>query len=422
MKRSLSLLLALLLLFLTACGTIDTPPDGDETTETVELSLYTYPVGNWGDADVVKSLIARFNDLYPQIHVTVTVLDNDTGADYVNTAIESGRTPDLLLATPKCLWDNWGKEDMLQDFSPLWESAAYSTTYASVTDACIAADGSLFVLPVAVMPYCMAINYEMFKAAGALQYINEETRTWSSDDFIRAVAALVKAGYDESGVVCCGGQEGDWGTRALVTNLFGGRFVNETRTGYDADSEENLRALKLLTDMKGVDFDSDIVGSDENLLFLTKKLAMTFYWNVEEDTKATNTDFTVFPMNFPSDATPALPEEIWGLGLFRSGDDDRTEAAQTLARFLTEDDALYRRTVAATTYWPVRPMESIYDDALRTEYGQFVPCIGSYDQIAPGWATARTEWWNMLRRIGNGGDIGLETATFMTNTAAVIGG
>ena len=36
----------------------------------------------------------------------------------------------------------------------------------------------------------MAINYEVFEAAGALQYIDEETRTWSTDDFVAAMEAI----------------------------------------------------------------------------------------------------------------------------------------------------------------------------------------------------------------------------------------
>lgn len=39
----------------------------------------------------------------------------------------------------------------------------------------------------------MAINYEVFEAAGALQYIDEETRTWTTEGFEAAMAAIKTA-------------------------------------------------------------------------------------------------------------------------------------------------------------------------------------------------------------------------------------
>ena len=37
-----------------------------------------------------------------------------------------------------------------------------------------------------------------------------------------------------------------------------------------------------------------------------------------------------------------------------------------------------------------------------SEYSKFMNYLGDYYQITPGWATARTEWWNMLQRVGTG--------------------
>ena len=38
--------------------------------------------------------------------------------------------------------------------------------------------------------HCMAINYDAFVAAGADQYIDTETHTWTTENFIKAVDAL----------------------------------------------------------------------------------------------------------------------------------------------------------------------------------------------------------------------------------------
>ena len=44
--------------------------------------------------------------------------------------------------------------------------------------------------------------------------------------------------------------------------------------------------------------------------------------------------------------------------------------------------------------------------------------LGDYYQITPGWATARTEWWNMLQRVGTGEPVEQAVATFVENANA----
>ena len=45
-------------------------------------------------------------------------------------------------------------------------------------------------------------------------------------------------------------------------------------------------------------------------------------------------------------------------------------------------------------------------------------CIRDSYQITPGWATARTEWWNMLQRVGSGEDVENAVKTFVDNANA----
>ena len=52
------------------------------------------------------------------------------------------------------------------------------------------------------------------------------------------------------------------------------------------------------------------------------------------------------------------------------------------------------------------------------EYGKLTEQLGNYYQLTPGWATARTEWWNLLQRIENGGDVVIETDTVVDNANA----
>ena len=44
--------------------------------------------------------------------------------------------------------------------------------------------------------------------------------------------------------------------------------------------------------------------------------------------------------------------------------------------------------------------------------------LGDYYQITPGWTTARTEWWNMLQRVGSGEAVETAVKTFVDHANA----
>ena len=148
---------------------------------------------------------------------------------------------------------------------------------------------------------------------------------------------------------------------------------------------------------------------------------MATCWNVAQETNnAELLTFDVFPMAFPSvDGTPSLNGGIWGFGVFDNGNAAKIEAAKTFIKFMTEDDAQYAKAVEATSYWPTREVVGMSEgNDLMTEYGLLVPMMGDYYQVTKGWATARTEWWNALQRIGAGGDVKTELDTFVANSNA----
>ena len=83
MKKLLALLLALLMLLsLAGCGK---QAQEDEEPAVIELTLWTFPAGDWGDPAAVETLLTQFNSVYPDIHVTVQCLDEATGDDKLST-------------------------------------------------------------------------------------------------------------------------------------------------------------------------------------------------------------------------------------------------------------------------------------------------------------------------------------------------
>ncbi|MBD5445035.1 MAG: carbohydrate ABC transporter substrate-binding protein, partial [Lachnospiraceae bacterium] len=174
---------------------------------------------------------------------------------------------------------------------------------------------------------------------------------------------------------------------------------------------ENRKALELLYDLEGVTFEPSLSSSEAIDLFCKKETAMCFCWNVSMEVQQTinhpDLDFEIFPMTFPtSEDTPKLQGGIWGFGIFDNGSEERIMAAKTFIRYMTENDVPYTRAVRATSYWPVKDMDNIYEnDMLMTEYSIFTPYMGDYYQITPEWAKARTAWWQLLTKIGDGNDV-----------------
>ena len=408
---AMSFLTALALMF-TACGSGNEVIDEAVEKQETNISLWTYPVGNWANSSTVAGLLTDFNKKYPDIHVSVNYLTYEDGDAEINKAIEEGNAPDIVFEGPERLVADWGSRELMADLTDLWEDENMAgDIYEAVRAACKHNNGKYYEFPICMTAHCMAINYDMFKDAGALKYIDEEKRTWTTQDFKDAVETLYAYGQEDVGVVYCGGQGGDQGTRALITNLYGGAFTDADHTKYAAYNDENARALELLKNLDGIRFADDMVGGDEVKRFANGELAMAFCWNASMELTQTinnpNLNFEIMPMAFPTDGMPpTLQGGIWGFGVFDNGDSDKTEAAKTFIRFIAGDDAEYSKAVIASSQFPVRESSTIYsNDEFMNEYSIFMPYIGDYYQVTPNWANARTYWWNMLQNIGKGMDV-----------------
>ena len=455
MKKILALLLAaLMVLSLAACGggssapaaeapaaeapaaeepAAEAPAAEEPAAAASEITLWTYPIGNWGNAETVDALMADF-EAATGIKVTVEYLDYTNGDDQVNSNLEGGGAPDLIMEGPERLVANWGAKGYMVDISDLWDDTDKAEVNPACVAACFTADGACYEYPVVMTAHCMAINYDAFVEAGADQYVDLESHTWTTEQFTQAVKAL----YDHFGgtvaAVFCGGQGGDQGTRALINNLYGGTFTNAEHTAYTADSEENVKALELLKGMDGIDFDAGIVGGDEIALFYNETLKMAFCWNIAQqlnpNSAGTGEELTLNGqkiefMSFPSETgESALQGGIWGFGIFDNGDPAKIEAAKTFIKYFCDGEGT-AAAVKAANYFAVRDtaegidLSGIWaDNAIMKEYTKLMPYLGDYYQVTAGWATARTEWWNMLPRIGSGGDIAEEVAVFVTNANA----
>ena len=396
-----------------------------------EITLWTYPIGSWGNAEAVEALMADF-EAATGIKVTVEYLDYTNGDDQVNTALEGGAAPDLIMEGPERLVANWGAKGYMVDIADLWDEEDLAQVNASCVSACFTAEGACYEYPVCMTAHCMAINLDAFKAAGADQYVDVESHTWTTEQFFAACDALY-AYYGEP--VCdiyCSGQGGDQGTRAIINNLYGGTFTNAEHTAYTADSAENIKALELLQANDAVYFNAAENGGEEITAFRQGLLKMAFCWNIAQQLNSDNNDAgltndgeQIVFMSFPSETgVSQLCGGIWGFGVFDNGDAAKVEAAKEFIKYFCDGEGT-EAAVKASTYFAARSavgdkdISGIWaDNEIMNDYNVLMQYLGDYYQVTAGWATARTEWWNMLQRIGDGGNVADEVAVFCANANA----
>ena len=403
----------------------------DASGDATAITLWTYPIGSWGDAATVDSIIAAFNEQHPDIQVSVEYLDYTSGDDQVTAAIEAGTAPDLIMEGPERLVTTWGAAGKMVDLSDLWDDEALADISAvseAVVNACKSSDGVYYEYPLCMNAHCMAINYEVFEEAGALQYIDEETRTWTTEDFGKALQALVDSGVETTGVVYCGGQGGDQGTRALARNLYSADFTNEDHTEWAMNSEAGIKGLQQLADWVDaglLSYDSGAQAADELQLFANGTIAMSFCWNASNESNyAEQVDFTAYAMTFPSDdGVPELDGGIYGFGIFDNGDEAKIEAAKTFIEFVCDDETQGPESVVASGFFPVRSsFGNVYEGSDQEErmtvFNSMMPYLGDYYNVTPGWAEQRTAWWNMLQNIFNGNDLEESVNTYIETASA----
>ncbi len=428
MKKLIAILLTMVMVLSMAACSVEAPSD-DEVEEVTEITLWTYPIGGWGDQTIVDGLLADF-EAETGIKVTVEYLNYTDGDDKVNTAIEAGAAPDLIMEGPERLVANWGEKGLMVDLSDILTADDVAELNPAAIAACYGTNGEIYEYPLVMTAHCMAINRTVFEAADALKYLNEETHTWNSvEDFFAAVDAVYAHTGEQVGAVFCGGQGGDQGTRALVNNLKGGTFTNPEHTAYTWDSPENVAALEALAAYKGkgIEFDAGIVGGDEIALFYNGTLNMAFCWNIAQqlnpntaggDPEKTASGDDILFMAFPADETPQLQGGIWGFGIFDNGDDAKVAAAKEFIKYMC-DSAATADAVKAANYFAVRDvaegtdLSDIWaDNEIMAEYNVLMPMLGDYYQVTTNWAEARTAWWNMLQAVGAGEDVATAVATW----------
>ena len=167
----------------------EAPAEEAAPAAATEITLWTYPIGGWGDQATVDALMADF-EAASGIKVNVDYLTYADGDDKVNTAIEGNAAPDLIMEGPERLVANWGAKGKMVDIADLYDDTDKAEINPAALAACFTADGKAYEYPLVMTAHCMAINKTVFEAADAMQYIDAETHTWTVENFQKAMQAV----------------------------------------------------------------------------------------------------------------------------------------------------------------------------------------------------------------------------------------
>ncbi len=412
MKKFLALTLTLVMvLSLAACGgkKEETPaPDdsGNETAAQTEIVWWAFPTFGV-DSGYEQELADAFMAANPDVKITVETIDFQSGPDALTSAITAGTAPDILFDAPGRIIE-YGNAGNLVALDDMIGELKGDLASESLLDTCVGADGSYYMYPISSSPFYMGLNKEMLEKADALQYVNlEGDRTWTTENFVKMCEALRDAGVCMTpGIVYCGAQGGDQGTRALVNNLYSGTIVgSDGKWNVGAEGVKALELLKSMYDNKSMDAGFSMAAADELQQFQQETCAMTFCWGTSNAKSYASEDYTQISVPFPSDdGVPELEYLVNGFCVFDNGDDAKAEASKRFISFICDDAEWGPKSVVQTGAFPVRAsFGNLYEGndemSLLASWSQY---YGPYYNTRAGFAAMRPLWFNMLQQVFNG--------------------
>ena len=424
MKRFLALALTMtMVLALAACGQKEETPAEEGTPEGVtEITWWAFPTFGV-DSGYEQQVADAFMAANPDVKVNVEIIDFTSGADALTSAITAGTAPDVLFDAPGRIIE-YGNAGNLVPLDDMIESLKSDIASESLLETCVGADGSYYMYPISSSPFYMGLNKEALEEANALQYVNlEGDRTWTTENFVKMCEALRDAGVTTvPGIVYCGGQGGDQGTRALVNNLYSSSIVGEDgKWNVDANGVKALELLKSMYDSKALDAGFSMAAADELQQFQQETCAMTFCWGTSNAMSYASEDYTQISVPFPSDdGVPELEYLVNGFCVFDNGDDAKAEASKRFISFICDDAEWGPKSVVQTGAFPVRAsFGNLYEGneemSLLASWTQY---YGPYYNTRAGFAAMRPLWFNRLQQVFNGTPVQEAADAFNTGANA----
>ena len=415
MKKILcSLVAGAAILSLAACGNSggsNKSADSGNSSGKTEITWWAFPVftqekANDGVGTYEKEIIKAFEKANPDIKVKLETIDFKSGPEKITTAIEAGTAPDVLFDAPGRIIQ-YGKNGKLAELNDLFTNDFVKDVNNSQIIQASKAGDKAYMYPISSAPFYMALNKKMLKEAGVLDLVKEG---WTTADFEKVLKALKAKGYTP-GSLFSNGQGGDQGTRAFISNLYGGSVTDDKVTKYTTDSPNFVKGLNkavswikdgLMTNGSQFDGGADIQN------FANGQTSYTVLWAPAQKgiqaklLKASGVEVVEVP--FPSDnGKPALEYLVNGFGIFNNKDKKKVEAAKKFVKFIADDKKWGPKNVVRTGAFPVRSsFGKLYNDKRMETISTWTKYYSPYYNTIDGFAEMRTLWFPMLQSVSNG--------------------
>ncbi|VEE78823.1 sugar ABC transporter, sugar-binding protein [Streptococcus milleri] len=415
MKKILcSLVAGAAILSLAACGNSggsNKSADSGNSSGKTEITWWAFPVftqekANDGVGTYEKEIIKAFEKANPDIKVKLETIDFKSGPEKITTAIEAGTAPDVLFDAPGRIIQ-YGKNGKLAELNDLFTNDFVKDVNNNQIIQASKAGDKAYMYPISSAPFYMALNKKMLKEAGVLDLVKEG---WTTADFEKVLKALKAKGYTP-GSLFSNGQGGDQGTRAFISNLYGGSVTDDKVTKYTTDSPNFVKGLKkavswikdgLMTNGSQFDGGADIQN------FANGQTSYTVLWAPAQKgiqaklLKASGVEVVEVP--FPSDnGKPALEYLVNGFGIFNNKDKKKVEAAKKFVKFIADDKKWGPKNVVRTGAFPVRSsFGKLYNDKRMETISTWTKYYSPYYNTIDGFAEMRTLWFPMLQSVSNG--------------------
>lgn len=384
----------------------------DEKNKEVEITWWNFPNFEVVDGQVGKyeeELIKAFEEKNPNIKVNVEMISFNNGSEKLNAAIASKSAPDVLYDAPGRIID-YARQGVLAPVDDMIKELN-----GDVSDSILAGtklDDTYYMYPFNTTNFMMAANKTMFEEAGILDLLplDKEDRLWTIEEFEAALKGIKEAKPEVIPMAFFSkSTAGDQGTRAFVSNIYGGSVMNKDQSAYTFDQEPTVKAMEwvknsIATGLIGAGSEA-LASSDSIDLFLQQNSAFTILYSTgllksNQDKKVGEFEEVLLPIPSPGKDQLALEALIGGLCIFDNGDQDKIDASKTFIDFLANDPDYQKKNLVATGTFSVRDsVKNLYDN----EEMKFAEGMGKYTaqyyNTVNGFAEMRTHWFPALQEI-----------------------
>ena len=382
--------------------------------EKVEITAWLFPTmqaKGYEPGAYEKELVDAYNASQDKITVKFEMIDFQNGPEKITASIAGGTAPDIIFDAPGRIIE-WGKAGNLAPLDDLF-TADFKADMLNEGMLSSCSDGTnYYMYPISAAPFTMAFNKAMCEEAGVLDKLpTTGDRTWTNDQYLEVVKALKAKGF-KGAEIYCGGQGGDQGTRAYMTNLFGASITKPDLSAYNMDTPEAIKAAEFV--MQGVNegwLEPNTAGVANDALdhFDQGLVSSTVLWGpglaTQRDKNLKANGVEAISVCLPSDdGVPVLEYLVNGFCVFDNKDEAKIAASKEFIKFVCDDKAWGPKNVVATGSFPVRKsFGDLYaGDAEMAYYAGLTKYYGTYYNTINGYAAMRPFWWGSLQAMLTG--------------------